>query len=160
MTKRTSDRARSSLQIMTLTFGTLTLAACSALPPEQVTPSAGQSSGEVETETIAACSMMSIVETTTNNAGAGAVLGNLTAAEAATIINTIPHMLVVVKEVSNGLPKELTNLIAAVAETPPLVAGTTFNPDGLPYRDSFQEIRDVCKENGVEVIVIPNYPGG
>jgi hypothetical protein len=104
--------------------------------------------------------MLSIVDSTTNNASVDLSTGAISADQYATIVNTIPHTLTVIQRVSPGLASEMNALALAIPASSPISEGAIFNPDGLPYRAEFQSLREACEENGTGIAVIPTTAGG
>jgi hypothetical protein len=153
---------------LALLVGVGSLTGCSPIEsPEALnTPSAQRTTptpsmaAEPDHKIATTCAMLSIVDSTTNNALVDVGQGAISTDQYATIVNTIPHTLTVIQRVSPGLAAEMDALVAAIPESAPIKEGATFNPDGLPYRDKFQSLRTACDENGTGVAVIPTISGG
>jgi len=101
--------------------------------------------------------MMSLLSTTVVNAAAANARGTLSDADTAAIINTIPDSIAAAAVISQALRDDLATLKSDTERTPPLIQGALFNPDGLPYRATFQGVIKDCEAGGEEVFAVPNY---
>ena len=102
------------------------------------------------------CGMLSIVDSAFANALVGQAQGRITINELADEINAIPNTLMVIQRVSpRGLSSEVDELVGAMQNAVPVIDGATFNPDGSPFREQFQVLRDACEANGTGIAVIP-----
>lgn len=107
------------------------------------------------------CAAISSIDTAVNGAITERGTGKLTDAGYAAIVNLLPYQLKgIAQRPDAGLQRELSALITDTTTTPSIVAGASFNPDGVPFRDDFVAIHKACDSNGTPTFAIATTPAG
>jgi hypothetical protein len=107
------------------------------------------------------CAAISSIDTAVNGAITERGTGKLTDTGYAAIVNLLPYQLKgIAQRPDAGLQHELSVLITDTTKTPSIVAGASFNPDGVPFRDDFEAIHKACDANGTPTFAIATTPAG